>query len=123
VLLDTGYESFCARSSDRDGRTALHAACAGGLVEAVDILLARGARVNKADRDGQVPAVAAIESGGEGGGDACLKRLLESGQDVNVQTSTGETLVSLAIMFARPVALTLLLSRRPRDVTEKDLFC
>jgi hypothetical protein len=119
VLLDTGYESFSARSLDRDGRTALHAACAGGQVEVVDILLARGARVNKADRRGHVPAAAAIASGCEGGGDACLRRLLESGQDVNVRTNTRETLASLAIRFARPVALTLLLSRRPQDVTEK----
>jgi ankyrin repeat protein len=52
-----------------------------------------------------------------------LKRLLESGQDVNLRTNTRETLVSLAILHARPVALTLLLSRRPQDVTEKDLFC
>jgi hypothetical protein len=40
--------------------------------------------VNKADRRGHVPAAAAIASGCEGGGDACLKRLHESSQDVNV---------------------------------------
>ncbi len=44
------------------GKTALHAACASGLVKVVHELLKRGANVNARDAQQQTPAHAAITS-------------------------------------------------------------
>ena len=60
MLLEQGAD---AHAIDQEtGRTALHAACAGGLINVVRELLQRGADVNARDNQQQTPAHAAITS-------------------------------------------------------------
>ena len=59
---------LCARgaaldAADRNGRTPVFAASAGGYLGVVDLLAAHKADLNKSDRDGNTPLLAAAERG------------------------------------------------------------
>ena len=53
---------LCEKTFQETGKTALHAACAGGLVKVARELLQRGADANARDNQQQTPAHAAITS-------------------------------------------------------------
>ena len=71
-------------TADRQGRTALHAACAAGATEAVRILLDHRADVTAADRTRRTPLALAAASGSS----TCCKLLLDHSATLNPDVGT-----------------------------------
>jgi ankyrin repeat protein len=111
MLLDHGGLDIDHLTGEQDleypGSTALMLAAAGGHVEAVKLLLGRGADVNKADNDGFTPF---WEASG-GGHVEVLKILLDCGVDVNEVNNDGETPLHAAAEKGAVAAIKLLLGR------------
>ena len=84
-------------STDEFGRTALHHAAAGGVEAAVELLLARNARVDAADVYGTTPLMLAC--GAEPAG-SCA-RLLKAGASVAAADSSGKTAMDYAVRAGR----------------------
>ena len=83
--------------TDDFGRTALHHAAAGGVEAAVELLLARDARVDAADVYGMTPLMLAC--GAEPPG-SCA-RLLKAGASVAAADSAGNTALAYAVRRGR----------------------
>jgi uncharacterized protein len=108
VLLDSGVPQFSLHAKNRWRRTPIHAACQAGRLEAVELLLARGARTNRLEKGERNPASLTIIYGH----DACLRALLLAGADPNASCAVDQshyTLVELAALYKRPVAVAMLL--------------
>lgn len=81
-----------ARSHNRNGNTALHAALAGGQDETALFLVERGADVTAADAAGYTPLHLAAPRGNL----ALVRVLLAAGADPNARTEAGQTPLDLA---------------------------
>ena len=79
-------------AKDADDRTMLHWAAAGGFLEVVTMLLARGASVNVTDEEEWTPLLSAASAGRLG----VVRALVEVGADVNATTSRGGTPLAYA---------------------------
>jgi len=104
---------------DDKGRTALMAACSGGRIEVVRLLLARGADVNARDKEGDTAlrnAVMAVvedlheRDGWRWGHPAIVKFLLDNGADVNAQKE-GWTPLLCAVSHGNNDIVRMLLNR------------
>lgn len=101
---------LCALGADvnaraRDGSTPLHL-CAAGCVDAVERLIAGGAKLDRKDGAGATPLMVAVTTGVL----PVVQRLLAAGADTDVQDKEGETALHRAVWRDRSELIELLLS-------------
>jgi ankyrin repeat protein len=100
-----------------DGTTALHWAAFNDDMETAKLLLAAGADVKAATRDGAItPLFMACRNGSA----PMIELLLKAGADVNSATETGTTALMMAASAGNPAALNVLLAHGA-NVNAKDL--
>ena len=90
---------------DAFGQTRLHAAARQGRVDAVEVLLARGANINARDRWGWTPLSAAVQADEM----ETAKLLIAKGGDVDVKNNDGYAAANLAALLGKSEMVRLLL--------------
>ena len=90
---------------DAFGRTRLHAAAGQGRVDAVKLLLSRGAQIDARDRWGWTPLSAAVENGRM----ETEALLISGGADVNARNSDGWSPLNLAALMGKLEMVKVLL--------------
>jgi uncharacterized protein len=98
-----------------DGATALHWAVYRDDLDAADVLIAAGARVDAANREAFTPLAMASLYGNA----PMIERLLEAGADATQRLANGETLVMLAARNGKALAIKMLVSAGA-DVNAKE---
>jgi hypothetical protein len=93
ALLDRGAP-VDIRSSNAMKNTPLHAACAGGQLALVDLLLKSGANPNATQEGGWTALHGAAQAGQRG----MVEALLASGADVNLRAGNQQTALDMALI-------------------------
>jgi len=111
-----GEDASLARYADAEGRTALHGAVAGGAVEIVRLLLARGADVNARDYEEHTPLhFAALRSEPD-----AARLLVEAGADLEARNDYGRTPLLLVAREAGNRDMAALLLELGAEVDARD---
>uniref|UniRef100_A0A1I8G2Q1 ANK_REP_REGION domain-containing protein n=1 Tax=Macrostomum lignano TaxID=282301 RepID=A0A1I8G2Q1_9PLAT len=103
-------EFFCYKAGvsadevNKDGRSALHFACACGSRKVINLLLKNGAAPNLTDSNGETPIFTAIRHRKIG----AVQLLLRKGANPNVYSVTGDTPMSVAVALNETVLTHIL---------------
>ncbi|PAA66639.1 hypothetical protein BOX15_Mlig023247g1 [Macrostomum lignano] len=89
---------------NKDGRSALHFACACGSRKVINLLLKNGAAPNLTDSNGETPMFTAIRHRKIG----AVQLLLRKGANPNVYSATGDTPMSVAVALNETVLTHIL---------------
>jgi ankyrin repeat protein len=108
TALDSGAD---IHARNQDGRTPLHFAANSGSIEAVDLLLARGADINAVAQDGS-PLMCACW----GGHYAMMRHLLDRGASLNIYNRHGQTVYDIARRNPRKIRYLALLNEYRNDL-------
>jgi ankyrin repeat protein len=105
-LLDKGFD--INKSHPKTKKTPLIYACDGNRADVVELLIARGAKVNRRDDNGDTPLVSAIYNNNI----MITKMLLQAGAKVNFRNYRGKTPLMTAIAMKSPELVDILIKAR-----------
>jgi ankyrin repeat protein len=97
-------------SADNNGNTALIAAAAGGKVDAVDLLVHRGAVLDRGNKDGATPLMMAAQANHT----SAVRVLVKSGASIDATDSDGLTALMYAANTLANGCVRLLLRHRAK---------
>lgn len=109
LTADTGVINMVSR----DGWTALHVASYFGMIEAVRLLLARGALPNTVSRNAEASTPLHLAVGGIANRTEIVRLLLEAGANARVPDGSGKTPLETARAPAEPALIALLERQSP----------
>lgn len=90
---------------DRDGKQPIHYAAMGGQIEALEMLLGKGAQLDATDNAGKTPLHSAVLSGNVD----MIANLKEKGADLNAQDKDGRTPLHMAVLLGQTAVVQKLL--------------
>lgn len=105
-----------ARAPLQDFASPLHQAAASGMLQALRLLLRKGADANAADASGWTPLMLAVR----GGRLPAVQALLDGGADAAAQNAAGATAAHLAAVNGRPEVCRCLAQRAPAALLVKN---
>ncbi|KAJ1551699.1 hypothetical protein HK096_004108, partial [Nowakowskiella sp. JEL0078] len=116
LLLESSLK-LNVKQTTNDGNTVLHLAASAGKLHAINILIAKGAEINKRNKEGESALFRSVNSLQL----SCVETLVDSGADVKFITNDGESAISKACVRGDiQIVQFLLRSGANTDVTNKD---